>query len=92
VQDRRVGRRNALAAATESPLPGLLPDFTADAVAPTSPGMPPVDLDLTDVPEGRGPAASVQPLRGRRTRPTPPTAVDAADDDRPFGSSNADWA
>jgi hypothetical protein len=82
-------RRNPLADTIVSPVPDLVPvdfdpaDFNA-ADAPTSPGMPPLFLDLPDVPEPTKPAPRQD--RGRRSRPTPqPEPLDDED-------NNADWA
>jgi hypothetical protein len=46
-----IARRDPLRATIASPLPDLLPDFDPAVVAPTSPGMPPLALDLPDVPD-----------------------------------------
>jgi hypothetical protein len=86
-----ITRRNTLGVTIASPLPDLLPDFDS-SVAPTSPGMPPVDLDLPQVPEHGD-----QPERSRWARPrrTPAPAAPAAepvDNPRHFGTDNADWA
>jgi hypothetical protein len=86
-----ITRRNPLSTTVDSPLPGLVPDFDS-AAAPTSPGMPPVGLDLFDVPE-ESEDSTARPARGRRPRnPAPPAArSDWAELDED-GPSNADWA
>jgi hypothetical protein len=94
-----ITRRNPLASTVDSPLPVRVPDQVPDfddSTAPTSPGMPPVGLDLPDVPEESEDSAS-RPTRGRRPRNAPnSTAAPGSpdwvelDDDR-YGN-NADWA
>jgi len=88
-----VSRRNPLADKVVSPVPDMVPDDfdpanLDDAVAPTSPGMPPVlHLDLPDAPEVIiKPPAPRQADRGRKSRPTPDPASPTDGDD------NADWA
>src|SRR5262249_16775383 len=87
-----ITRRNPLAGKVASPLPDLVPDFDADeSVAPTSPGMPPVNLDLPDVPEESETDTAPRPMRGRRPRnTTTPAPVDT--EDAGYGDDNADWA
>jgi hypothetical protein len=85
-----ITRRNPLAGKVASPLPDLVPDFDDDqSVAPTSPGMPPVNLDLPDVPEEPDQDSTTRLPRGRRPR-NAPAPVDT--DDADYGSNNADWA
>ncbi len=59
-----VGRRDPLMGRVDSPLAPLIPSLrNTNAVAPVSPGMPPVGLDLADIPE---PAPEPPPRGGRR--------------------------
>jgi len=63
-----IGRRDPLRALVLNPLPGAVTGFDP-AVMPVSPGMPPVGLDLPDVPEPADPdTASGRPPRQPRPR------------------------
>jgi hypothetical protein len=70
-----ITRREPLANKVMSPLPDYVPT-TMPANAPVSPGMPPVGLDLPDVPDTN----NAEPRPSRRPRnPAPPTVTpDAA--------------
>jgi hypothetical protein len=98
-----VTRRNPLAEKVTSPLPGVV-RRTWDALnrrngtnhqiptnAPTSPGMPPANLDLADVTD-----ADIEdlmpPTRERKPRNPRRSREDFDNDDDSFGSNNADWA
>jgi hypothetical protein len=79
-----IARRNPLTDTVESPLPGLLDDDAA-ADAPVSPGLPPLGLNLADIPDD-APASTSEPRRKLRpvvpTDPAPPpTAGSRSDDD-----------
>jgi hypothetical protein len=68
-----ITRREPLARHVVSPLPDTVPD-DIPATAPTSPGMPPVGLDLPDVPEqGEAAPASRDTRRKPRTPQPAPT-------------------
>jgi hypothetical protein len=62
-----ITRRDPLTATVDSPLTALVPTSSPDN-APTSPGLPPVDLDLPDVPEPADDHADAR--RDRRPRTT----------------------
>jgi hypothetical protein len=76
-----ITRREPLAHRIVSPLPDYVP-ADAPANAPTSPGMPPVGLDLPDVPD----TPAEQPARPRRPRTTSKPPAD------PYGFDPADYA
>jgi hypothetical protein len=94
-----IRRRDPLAQKVSSPLPGVVKRAWANLnrrtgsagmldVTPTSPGMPPVGLDLPDVPDddiddGEGATTRGRKPRNRRTN---------ADGDDTYGANNADWA
>jgi hypothetical protein len=76
-----ISRRDPLRDTIVSPLPDYLPDdFTSDA--PTSPAVPPVGLDLDDVPDT---AATVKLSGARKPRNQPDSPAYA-------GSDNSDYA
>jgi hypothetical protein len=60
-----ISRRDPLRARVGSPLPDQIPYFDASAV-PVSPGMPPIGLDLPDVPETADPPRSTGGRSPRR--------------------------
>lgn len=60
-----ITRRDPLRARVVSPLPGQIPRFDP-AAAPVSPGMPPVGLDLGDVPEEPDPPRRTNGRTGGR--------------------------
>jgi hypothetical protein len=82
-----IARRNPLTSTVESPLPRLLVDDPA-ADAPVSPGLPPLGLNLADIPD-EAPAAPPEPRRKLRPvaptnpspEPAPPAAGSAGGDD-----------
>ncbi|RQW98572.1 hypothetical protein [Micromonospora inaquosa] len=68
-----ITRREPLAHTVVSPLPDYVPrDVPANA--PTSPGMPPVGLDLPDVPDVPVSAPTDTPRQRKPRNPTTPTA------------------
>jgi hypothetical protein len=74
-----ITRREPLARRITSPLPTLVPDHVP-AAAPTSPGMPPVGLDLPDVPEPVTPPAVRDTRRKpRNAHPAPSPESDNSD-------------
>ena len=79
-----ITRREPLAATIVSPLPDHVPT-DVPANAPTSPGMPPVGLDLPDVPATPATLTAETP-RPRRPRNTPTTATS------PNGFDPSDYA
>jgi hypothetical protein len=78
-----ITRREPLADTIVSPLPDYLP-ADMPATAPTSPGLPPVGLDLTDVPDE---PATTDPDIPRGRKPRNPTASA-----RTYESDNAEYA
>ncbi|MFY1675067.1 hypothetical protein ACN27G_34875 [Plantactinospora sp. WMMB334] len=80
-----ITRREPLADTIVSPLPGFLP-ADAPVNAPTSPGMPPVGLDLPDVPDE---PVTVPDDNPRQRKPRNPTHNTAAD---PSGFDPSDYA
>ncbi|MFC7547176.1 hypothetical protein [Plantactinospora sp. GCM10030261] len=78
-----ITRREPLAATVTSPLPGYVTDVPANT--PTSPGMPPVGLDLPDVPD-EPVTVPADPLRPRR--PRNPTTAESS----PNGFDPTDYA
>jgi hypothetical protein len=94
-----IRRRDPLAQKVTSPLSGMVKRAWEElnrrtgkdgmsVNAPTSPGMPPVGLDLPDVPDDDTDDADTA-TRGRKPR-NRRNPVD--DDGDTFGSNNADWA
>ncbi|MEV5694195.1 hypothetical protein AB0L43_23565 [Micromonospora globbae] len=79
-----ITRREPLAATIVSPLPDYVPT-DVPANAPTSPGMPPVGLDLPDVPDEPVTTTADTP-RPRRPRNTPTTTTN------PTGFDPSDYA
>jgi hypothetical protein len=74
-----ISRRDPLVNKVKSPLPDYVPadmDETL-ASAPVSPGMPPVGLDLTDVPERNTSTAEFRPRNPRK--PSPPASPNGFD-------------
>jgi hypothetical protein len=63
-----ITRRNPLAEDVDSPLPVLVPDGILPADAPVSPGMPPVGINLADIPD-EPPAATKPADTKRKQRP-----------------------
>jgi len=80
-----ITRRDPLRARVVSPLPGRIPRFDPSAI-PVSPGMPPVGLDLADVPEPADPprTAGGRSPRQRRNPPPVPSLDDSGDHGDPF--------
>ena len=75
-----IARRDPLRTKVTSPLAALIPDQDNDQCsdAPVSPGMPPLGLDLVDVPDP-GPEPEAKPdRRARRPRPNPSADVNDA--------------
>jgi hypothetical protein len=70
-----ITRREPLTRRVNSPLPGMVPDHVPSA-APTSPGMPPVALDLPDVPEPATTPPTVREARRKPRNPHPVTPVE----------------
>jgi hypothetical protein len=94
-----IARRDPLAQKVTSPLPGVVQQAWAalnrrngtDGMpvnAPISPGMPPVGLDLPDVPEADIDEADTS-TRGRKQPRNRRNPDDSGDD---YGPNNADWA
>ncbi|MBG6069380.1 hypothetical protein [Micromonospora ureilytica] len=73
-----ITRREPLAHTVVSPLPDYVPtDIPANA--PTSPGMPPVGLDLPDVPDQPVPASLDAPRQRKPRNPTTTTSPNGFD-------------
>jgi len=76
-----ITRRDPLRARVLSPLPGQVPHFDASTI-PVSPGMPPVGLDLPQVPEPADPPRNTGGRPARQPRghqpTTPPDDPDSA--------------
>jgi hypothetical protein len=79
-----IARRNPLTSTVDNPLPGLLVDEPAEA--PVSPGLPPLGLNLADIPD-EPPAGTTAAEPRRKLRPVvpndsaPPAASGAGEDD-----------
>jgi hypothetical protein len=87
-----ITRREPLADTITSPLPTLVP-AGVPANAPVSPSMPPLGLDLPDVPDDPATVIALDsPRATRRSRSPDTTAFSASDSATTYRSDNADYA
>jgi hypothetical protein len=85
-----ITRREPLADTIVSPLPDYVPD-TMPANAPTSPAVPPVGVNLADVPDPRAARATITNSTAE-SRPRRPRNAPAAPPDEPSGFDPRDYA